>query len=252
MRVTNRELGRNSHRGSGFPRLTAILAAGGSRELKARRGVGFYSALVLAADSAMTRVTQQEVDEAIREADDLIDRIGDQVTGTINDTTEDGEPITGRQVQHGQTSYQVVGSTSARFIQIQASFNAIETLAANRAVANSQGGQVQVTGPMIQSAEDTLDDRIDEEDLEVIREGLIRRTSRDDIGVQLDDSDGFVSGFQVTKKLFIYDDEISVSEFNSEVQSLANAFSRGKWYLVEQYDLNDGLDESSEGPRGFA
>ena len=199
----------------------------------------------------MTTVSQSEVDEALREVDSLIDRIGDQTTGTINDQTDRGSPIVGREVQHGGHGYQIIGSTEIEHVLLQSGFNAVEALAAEEAVAAADGCQVQIDGTMIQSARRKLEDRADPDEIGQLREGLVHRLGRSDTVTEIQTNDQLVTAFTVSRKLFVYDREIPISQFNSEVQSLINAEWRGKAYLLGQYELVDGLNDDNDGPRGF-
>lgn len=195
--------------------------------------------------------TQEDVDEALSDVDDLINRIGDQITGIVNEQTEQGIPVTGRQVQHGENGYHVLASPQFAHIKLQTGFDAAEALAANQAIAQAEGPQVQVTDASLQSAQHELRDRADK-DLGTIREGLINRTSVGEKAVQLNADEEFVIGFQVGTRLFMYDENVSVSEFNDEVQALINVLWRGQEYLVNEYDLLGAVSDGGEDLPGFA
>lgn len=195
--------------------------------------------------------THEDVDEALSDVDDLIDRIGDQVNGNVNEQTEQGMPVKGRQVQHGGHGYHVLASPQFAHIKLQAGFDAAEMLAANQAIAQADGPQVQVTDASLQSAQNKLRDRADK-DLGTIREELINRVSVDEKVVQLNADEEFVSGFQVTTRLFMYDESVSVAKFNDEVQALINVLWRGKAYLMSEYNLQGGGSDDGEDLPGFA
>lgn len=200
--------------------------------------------------------SQEAVDEALREIDSLVESIGDQSIGTVRNKTREGETITTRQVERSAGDrYSVVASPAVRYVALQVSFDAAETLAATEARANAGEDvqQVQLTEEAIQTARRKLRDRISEDKHGGIRATLINRTSTDEIIVQLTpQNQEFVTGFAVEDRLFVYDRDLTVNEFYDEVQSLHNALWRGSEYLWNVYDLRDAVAESQEGPRGYA
>jgi hypothetical protein len=201
----------------------------------------------------MTQVSQTEVDEALRNVDDLIDRIGDQVTGSRNEQA-DGNAYTIREAQHGDHGYQVIASPSIGYLELRSGFNAVEALAKDMAVANARsGGQVQVSDRVVNSARRTVKEQSEDVDQQAVEDGLYRRASQNGVAIDLDSQDGVLTAFIASTKLFVYDEELSPSEFNQSVQSVINATVGGRAYLINEYDLAAALDDAGSDPnRGFA
>lgn len=200
--------------------------------------------------------SQDAVDEALREIDGLAESIGDQPIGTVRNETGDGDTIITRQIERSAGDrYSVVASPTFRYVALQTSFDAAETLAATEARANAGENvqQVQVSEEAIQTARRELRDRISEDQHGAIRATLVNRTGTDDFVVQLmPQNQVFVTGFTVEDRLFVYDRDITVTEFYDEVQSLHNTLWRGTEYIWDAYDLREAVAESQEGPRGYA
>lgn len=194
-------------------------------------------------------ISQQDVDEALREIDVLIDSIGDEIADTISGVTERGTPINGRLVVHGGLGYQVLGTADHPFFTIRSGFDAAEARAAE--VASDGGQAMQFTETDLDSVRRQFRAQVGDDDLGDIREGLINRLSRGPLAVSLNADEEFVTGFEVSGKLFVFDEDIGPQEFYDEVQTVISAMWRGKEYLVNEYELRDQVDTDDIGPRGF-
>lgn len=197
----------------------------------------------------MSGISQQDVDEALRDIDDLIDSIGDQTQQTINaQVDETGDPVTGRAVQRGDHVYQVLATPAWNFVQVQAKFDAAEARAFERAQADGgspAGGppmaQPQISAPAIQRHRGDLLDNLSEEEHEDLRVRVIDALTEGDLVAALLPGQRMeITGVEVQNQLFIYDEDISISEFNTAVQEVINTLWDVKEILVEAYGLRDG------------
>ena len=59
-------------------------------------------------------------------------------------------------------------------------------------------------------------------------------------------SDSAVFGFGLEDRLYLYDEEVNVSEFNDRVQTLINHFWRAREFLLISYEVRHILDEDED------
>lgn len=206
----------------------------------------------------MSQPTQQDVDEALREVDTLIDRIDDQIVDTVSGQTDDGQTVNGRVVQHGTHVYQVLGSTAFRHLKVRAEFNVAEALAVQRASIQADGGtatQVEVSPQDVQQARTELLNGLDDDQTEEIRQGVIDRVTDASVEAQLQTADDgrTVFGIELARQLHIYSEDVSPAEFADEVQTIVNQMWRTKEFLLKEYGVRDAIGGGTPtgGPRGI-
>lgn len=200
-----------------------------------------------------SEITQQDVDELLREVDRLTEGIGNEVADTISGNLESGENVNGRLVQHGSLTYSVQASPAWPFVLLESGYNIAEDLAMGQKQAQTDGGVQQVQPPNDQDvsrAKETLRDNADT-DLKDIRLEVVDAISDGPLSVQLDADEEFVYGFTARRRLYAHDRDISIQEYFDEVQTLISAVYHGKEILQRRYDIESAVGDPSAGPRGY-
>lgn len=202
--------------------------------------------------------SQQDVDAAIRRVDDLIDSIGDEINQPINATADDGTSVTGRQVQHGDFTYNVLAAPGNPSVQLQFPYNATQDLAVAR--ARSDGGQQVHGGPaqvnvgpqQIEQSKQELRDAVDDDDLAEMRQGVLDRASVPPYSLKFEMDEEAIYGFAVKADLYLYAEDVSVREFGEKAQGIVSLGWKAQSYLAHEYDIGGLADtDASQGPRGF-
>jgi len=199
-----------------------------------------------------SKITQQDVDELLREVDSLTNSIGNEIIDSINGQLDTGESVCGRVIKHGNIQYGVQASPGWPHILLESGYNLAEDLAAGRKRARSDGGvqQSPPTQEELSRAKEDLKDHADEDPGDIHLE-LIEAISNGPRAVKVEADEEFVYGFKIRRRLFAYDREVTVQEYFDEVQSLISAVFYGKNVLQQRYDIESAVSDPSGGPRGY-
>lgn len=195
----------------------------------------------------MNQLSQTEVDETLRSVDDFIDRIGDKMTGTRREQ-DDGTVYTVRDAQRGDCAYHIVASPDMPFCELRSTFNMVEALAIDMAASE---GRNQATNQDLDDARRRIRRQAEDVDLAEVESEFRSRISDNGIAVETETVDGVLTSFSPITRLFVYDEGLTISEFDTTVQTIVNAVVTGQTYLVDKYELRDSVDDRDPS-RGFA
>lgn len=199
---------------------------------------------------SMENPSQEDVDASLRTIEDLVAQVGDEIVDDIRGEDGDENTIRGRQVQHGQSTYQVLASPSWSHLVVQSQFNAVEALAVQRASSRSQHGQAQISDKDFANAYSDIQESVSEP--EVKRHELVDRLTVPGFATELDCNGPLVKGFSVQTKLFPYDGTVSPKEFYEATQSVVSLMFSGRDYLTTEYNLSElATEDGDAGQRAF-
>lgn len=203
----------------------------------------------------MTRKpTESEVQDVLQDVEDLAQSIGMQTHGLSAGQTGDGAQAYVLELQNAVQGTRVVGSPDWPFIVVESSYDVSQELAANKKLAKTDGGiqveSVEIDETDVKSARQELRDRA-QSDLGEIRNDLVGRISIDDLAVELNADEEFVTGFKVDDKLFPYEDGLADQEVFNSLQRIASVIFSGRELLIHEYDVRNAVDADNHGPRGF-
>lgn len=206
----------------------------------------------------MQTVPHDEVDEALRRVDELIDRIDDEAIDTISEESDHGHPVKGRIVQHGDLRYNVICSPQIPYLRLESGFNVVEGYAHDlaRSRADGQDDPIQIDASELEGIQDQLVEEVEDEDPEELYQDLVERITVDEIAIgSIQRTDGgYPVGLTVRTRLYCYDDDLTVTEFYESVQTLMNVAFAGRELLVGEFDLREGPDSdggAAEADIGF-
>lgn len=190
--------------------------------------------------------TQQEIGDALRRINRLVDDTGDEIEQDIEGETGEGASIEGYEVLHGGHTYQVVTSPVWEHFLVRYEYDFLEKVAALRALEGAEPPiEIQIAdGDKIEVAAELRED-LDEAQFREVRQGLIDRLSAPSLGAGLETHDAFVYGFTVRARLYPYEEEISRAEFYDAVQSVVSLGWKGQEYLEHSYSLHDRVDRDA-------
>lgn len=199
----------------------------------------------------MSPPSQQDVEDALRDIDQLTSRIGNQTSGqqtrNVNGTDIDILPA-----KHGNMQYSVQASTEWPFVILETSFRVDEALAAERAQVRADGGVQQSGTPtqpeITQARQDLRDGAVD--DIGVIRREVAKSLSQGPMVYTPRNDDDLLVGFKLERKLYPYDTTITVDEYSDVVQTMMSAHYRGREELIQRYSVRKSITDQS-GPRGY-
>jgi hypothetical protein len=196
-------------------------------------------------------VSEQELDDALDEAKDKAEQLGDEVGEEIEGETGTGDVAKGFRSNHGTHTYIVAGATAWEHIVVRYPFNLDNAIAIRKATGGTPGNQqtTEITEQDIKSAQVDLDEKLSNQndaDLREFRLNLLQILCREGCALDLNTTKPhYVHGFDLDKKIFIYEDGMTISEYENAVQTIVNLGLAGKEYLLENYGLREGGDTQS-------
>lgn len=202
----------------------------------------------------MTRSpTKSEVQDVLDDIEDLARSIGMQTHGPTAGRNGDGAEIIALELQNAIQGTRVTGSPEWPFITVESSYDVSQELAANKKLAKTDGGvqveSVELDETDVKTARQELRDHA-QTDLGEIRNDLVDRISIDDLAIDLNADEEFVTGFTVSDRLFPYGDGLTDQEVYDSLQRIASVVFSGREVLAHEYDVRNAVD-GDDGPRGF-
>lgn len=200
--------------------------------------------------------TTEDYEAVMSTLADWAEDIGDTVVGEnepdlFEIETEDGEleSVGGHRVQHGDNIYFVVGAPDNRFLSVTYPLSLLANLTSSIPV---------------EIAEVVVDDSIDEEEvqfeaakillnevpqaeMEQLNYHLFMIVSAGSIETTIDRNEkGSIVSFNVSRKIFPYEDSFRISHFNDAVQQVVTAGVRGAQILQNSVHLEIDEDDPRE------
>lgn len=206
--------------------------------------------------------TEDELSDFVEnEAPNLIEGIGDTFVDSLRQEQDD--PIVYNVLcSHGNNYYVLATATSVKFVQVQFRYELIGDLITLSSGDEGNGEPRRTAVRESSIPEDIIEEANSEADniieslspnqAEKLRWRLIEIISRAPaVGYEVNDRDGRPFGFNVTAKIFPYDEVISLSEYEQSVQSVMSVGVPGRLFLRLAYGIVSG-DSGSSGFEEFS
>ncbi|MFB6299530.1 MAG: hypothetical protein ABEH65_04645 [Halobacteriales archaeon] len=190
--------------------------------------------------------TDQTFDQALKAIAGDIETIGDRIQEQVSGQTDQGAPIEGYACQRGTHQYTIVGSPVWEFFRIGYEYDAIQdeavAVAAREAIEAGETGEVdiEITETMLQDARQRLVDRSDADTGTDLRLELIKWLSQPDCALDLrTDDQNRPLGFELTRKLFVYDGGVTPTALNRAVQTVVSLGLTGSQIMSERLGIEE-------------
>lgn len=193
----------------------------------------------------------QSFEQVLRTIAGEIETIGDEIQEQVSGQTDQGAPIEGYACLRGSHQYTVVGSPVWEFFQVTYEYDAIQdeaiASAAKEAITDGETGEIEIelTDTHLQEARQRLITRMEESENTELRLELIKWLSQPDCALELqtDDQDRPI-GFQLTRKLFVYDDGLTPAALNRSVQTVVSLGLTGTQLMSERLGI-EGIERAA-------
>lgn len=190
-----------------------------------------------------TNPTRVEVNEMLDEIEGHVRSTGCTIARDVSTTAEDGTPLLGYVVQHGDHQYNIVAPVGEAEVAIEYELNLVNAVAAERA----QDAPDQDDGELVQAAAEDLRSAVEPEELPRISAGLRERVAVPPLAPNIMANSEFTYGFSLQDTIYPYEEMPSVSEFSDRTQSLVTVAWNAKRYLLEEYDVHTILGSAGTG-----
>lgn len=203
--------------------------------------------------------------EQLAQIVDWIQRTDREIIDDIDDTTEEGVPVSGFRVSHGTDELLIYTIEGIGFFFIQFEFSIIPSVAAKIAItekaATQDGGdevEIQVTPEHHQQAQQRIAQKnaTREEGLQKLHYKLVQQLAHPDAGYRIRDDLNGPHGFEIKRKLFV--DDSTISEFNRACQTVISLGIVPRETIAKAYnadiqieDQSDQTSQSVPNTRGF-
>lgn len=193
-------------------------------------------------------------ESAVERIHNYVDRVGDDVVEPITDPDRGGRTI-GYAAERQTYRYQVVGRPDAEFFDVVFPFSIVSQLEEVMSAENARE-ILEDAGTLSEEAESddqsrrtraarTVLDDISAAEREAFVYHLVIILSSPATSFVFQHTDtGMVSGFQVTTKLFPYEQEFSLTTFDRAVRAVVNTGMSGLLFVNLAFDMPSLVDVS--------
>lgn len=192
--------------------------------------------------------SSDDIDQLLNTAEGYVPRIGDEIEEAIEGRTAEGDRVEGYSCSHGTHSYIVAGSPAWEFVQVQYPVKIDHAVALRTSKKQvDELGQVSFPNEKVREARERLEEELQAtppSERKKVRLNLMQIICREGVVVDLDTTEPFnIHGFTLSKRVFLNEEGVGITEFDTAVQSVVNLGWVGKDFLLENY----GLLEETEG-----
>lgn len=194
--------------------------------------------------------SEDDRERALREIVELTEQIGASVQGEADGQTEDGRPLEGYEVQHGEHNLAIITVPGWEYFQVIYQLDLPRDIAIQQAVSNQSTSQampteVEVNQQDIQQATEDLQSHVEDYDLSDIRVEFTQMVAQVNSTAALDPQlDGqLIRGFQLSTKIFPYRDRFDIADFEAKVQDTVTAGWIATEFLSDAYNLEELVEE---------
>lgn len=198
--------------------------------------------------------TGQEYAQALRNVTEWVESTDREIIGEIDAESEDGESISGYVVSHGSFDVVVLGNEEEEFFKVQYAYLLAKDLITRRVMQEGRaeiGEEYQPSDEEIDQAEEEIrsaaQDKTQEE-MNKLRHHITQILSVPECGFQiLPPNSPLITGFQVTRKMFVYEEDFSSSDFNRSVQTVVSVGLPGKNLLKRAFGMVGAPQDTLQG-----
>lgn len=194
--------------------------------------------------------TDEQFQTRLDEVPEVVEGIGDAVVEELEGRDESDAPLRGFACSHGDHTYRVLASPDWEFLLVSYDYDAVRDVAVGRAVQAAGPDQRDVTvgSEDLQAARETLAERLaamDDGELAALRTQLLELGTDGAMEFDVDTGDrpDHVVGFAARKKLYPYDEGLSLQAFNDCVQRVVNVGLRMHHHYVRAVGITDLVGE---------
>jgi len=184
--------------------------------------------------------SQSDFGDKLHTLTDYVEQIGDEPVEAIEGETGEGYSIQGYQCQHGTHAYLLLGTAEWNRFQLRYSVNIDQAVATRYIVSDPS----EINERAMRRARDKLEQELDGKppsEKKELRLNLMQILSREACIVEFETSKPFnIHGFNVDKRIYPYEEDFNLSDFNYAVQTVINLGWVGKDFILENYGLSEG------------
>lgn len=187
--------------------------------------------------------------ETIRE---YVNLIGDDIQNEFVQDSSGGEIVVGFKASHGSYYYNVVGDPGTHYFRIEFPFHIPQDLGslltddlAEQIVDDADDDGETAISTL--AAYEILE-RMSDENKEKFQYELMNVLSSTDTGYEFSTTEsGTIIGFDVTRRIFPWEDDFSLTEFNHSVQSVINSGHSAVQFVVTAFDFQELVESHTAG-----
>ena len=217
-------------------------------------------------------MSSPELEAGLKALAELIPETDRSILDDIDNTTDEGQQIRGYVVSHGEHNLAVYSVAESAFFTLQYQVNTIPGIVRKHVVRRYQeengpikgNVDIQITDEDQEAAQQWLQERIGdlgEQQVNELNRKCTQLLSDPSCAYQLQSHFGAPTGFTLRRKLFVYEDDFSASDFDQACQALVSVAQVPRQLLWQIYDVpeqNENTTQETEEtqdptdqPRGF-
>lgn len=198
--------------------------------------------------------TGQEFSQGLRDIIDYCEKTNREVVDEIDGETGDGGSVSGYLIRHGNHDVITVGSPEWDFFRVEYQYSILSDII-QRQASNDNGelpegfepsqGHVEAAQNRVESI---FEEEKSEEEIAQLRYNLIQMLSSPESGYKLLPPNGpYIHGFEIQRRMFVYEEKFSPSDFNRAIQTVVSQGIPVKKFFQLSFNLFGPQMESSEG-----
>lgn len=204
--------------------------------------------------------TGSDFADAVESVRHCINCIGDEVQEEYVTDSSGGEIVVGYQATHGSYVYNVVGEPGRHYFNVEFPFSIPHDLGSllteETALEIVDDGDLDGDTDVTTLAAYEILEQMSQENREKFRYELTTVLSSTDTAFTLRATDsGAITGFDISRRVFPYDEDFSLTEFNHSVQTVINSGNSAVQFVATAFDFEDLVesqttgDQTVDGPR---
>lgn len=211
--------------------------------------------------------TGQEYGEALRDISSWVEKVGFDITGDVDDEDSEGNSVDGYVIEAANRQIVILGSPNRDWFQAEiqvdvrgdylqqdyleqkVSEHDLDTPEKIQEYLESEGG-VEIEDATHEDFLEAAESEIHAIDENELRFAMISHLAQESNIYQLSAENGVIFGFDLSRKLFVYEDNYTKEDLFEQLQSIVNYSIPARKLLYDAYgvgeiQIEDG-DESGE------